>query len=137
MPRKSAASLSLVSLQGQPTRLQPPASLSTAERKAFVEIVTSSEATAFRESDKPLIVAYAQGIVLANQAAAQLQRHGAVIEGKASPWIPVFAQAMRAIGTMSMRLRLSPQSRAPNAPTRRAQVPMSVYDQMREGLLDE
>jgi hypothetical protein len=36
---------------------------------------------------------------------------------------------------MTMRLRLSPQSRAPNAPTRRAQLQQaSAYDLMRENL---
>jgi chaperonin subunit len=38
-------------------------------------------------------------------------RLGAVIDGKPSPWITVQEKAVRAMVALSMRLRLSPQSR--------------------------
>jgi hypothetical protein len=36
---------------------------------------------------------------------------GAVINGKASPWITIQEKAVRAMVALTMRLRLSPQSR--------------------------
>ncbi len=49
--------------------------------------------------------------VLNEQAARELQRGGAVVDGKPSPWIVVQEKCIRALVSLSMRLRLSPQSR--------------------------
>jgi hypothetical protein len=66
----------------------------------------------FRPSDLPLLVRYVEAAALGDQAAEQL-RLGAVINGKPSPWITVQEKAVRAMVALSMRLRLSPQSRDP------------------------
>jgi phage terminase small subunit len=108
--RKSAAALSVIPIEVKPNQLQPPGSLSEAERKVFIDIVTACEPQHFRPADLPLLVRYVEACVLADQAAEQL-RDGAVIDGKPSPWITVQEKAVRAMVALSMRLRLSPQSR--------------------------
>ena len=108
--RKSAAALSVIPIDDKPNRLEPPASLSEAERKVFIDIVTACEPQHFRAADLPLLVRYVEACVLADQAAEEL-RLGAVIDGKPSPWITVQEKAVRAMVALSMRLRLSPQSR--------------------------
>jgi phage terminase small subunit len=108
--RKSAAALSVIPVDGKPNRLQPPPSLSEAERKIFIDIVTACEPQHFRPADLPLLVRYVEACVLADQAAEQL-RLGPVIDGKPSPWVTIQEKAVRAIVALSMRLRLSPQSR--------------------------
>ena len=108
--RKSAAALAMIPIDGKPNRLQPPESLSEAESKVFIDLVTACEPQHFRPADLPLLVRYVEACVLADQAAEQL-RLGAVIEGKPSPWVTIQEKAVRAMVALSMRLRLSPQSR--------------------------
>jgi phage terminase small subunit len=108
--RKSAEALSVIPINGKPNRLQPPESLSEAERKVFVDLVTACEPQHFRPADLPLLVRYVEACILADQAAEQL-RLGAVIDGKPSPWVTIQEKAVRAMVALSMRLRLSPQSR--------------------------
>lgn len=52
-----------------------------------------------------------------------------LVKGKPSPWNGILSQANKTISMMGMRLRLSPQARAPNNPTRRT-TPMSYYERM-------
>jgi phage terminase small subunit len=110
MPRKSAAALSVIAVDGKPPRLLPPSSLSEAERKVFNQLVAACEPAHFRKSDLPLLCRYCESIVTADQAALEL-RQGAVIDGKPSPWLAVQREAIKAMVALSMRLRLSPQSR--------------------------
>jgi hypothetical protein len=49
----------------------------------------------------------------------------------ALPWLTVFEKASRALVALSMRLRLSPQARAPNNPGSKQPPPPSYYDTMR------
>jgi phage terminase small subunit len=108
--RKSAAALSVIAVDGDPDRLLPPASLSDPERIVFVDLVTACDPKQFRPSDLPLLCRYCEAAVLAEQSALELRR-GAVVDGKPSPWITVQEKAVRAMVALSMRLRLSPQSR--------------------------
>jgi phage terminase small subunit len=66
--------------------------------------------------------------VLAERAAAELRRH-TIIDGKPSPWVTVQSKAIRAMVALAMRLRLSPQSRAPTTP-RKVGEPLSAYEMM-------
>jgi hypothetical protein len=84
--RKSAAALAVPSVNGKGPRLEPPASLSKAERSVFVGLVTACDPDHFRASDLPLLVRYTESIVLADRAALEL-RKGAVVKGKSSPWL--------------------------------------------------
>ena len=111
--RKSADAPALeavVSVNGKGRLLEPPASLSKAEHSVFVGLVTACDPDHFRASDLPLLVRYTESIVLADQAALELRR-GAVVKGKSSPWLAVQREAIKAMVALSMRLRLSPQSR--------------------------
>jgi phage terminase small subunit len=117
MPRKSVAALSVIPVDGPSPRVHPPATLDKREREVFIELVNAADSRHFRESDLPLLVAYVQAIVLADKAAAEL-RKGAVLKGKASPWLSIQERAIKHMVALSMRLRLSPQARGPNLPSR-------------------
>jgi hypothetical protein len=111
MPRRSAASLQFSSLLGASERLRPPPELDEPERKIFVDLVSSSKAEHFRSSDMPLLAAYCRAIALERRSAAALNAG----DDKA---LAKWEKAMKAMVALSMRLRLSPQARAPNNPTR-------------------
>ena len=108
--RKSGAGLGILQVDGKPNRLNPPSSLSAAERAIFFGVVAGCDRDHFRPSDLPLLVRYVEAAALGDQAAEQL-RLGVVINGKPSPWITVQEKSVRAMVALSMRLRLSPQSR--------------------------
>ena len=129
MPRKSAASLSIITPSGPPNRLRPPTSLSAAERAAFLDIVGACDPNKFHPSDTALLCRYSEAIVLAERAAKEL-RKSPVVKGKLSPWITVQEKAVRAMVSLSMRLRLSPQARAPNNPGNKPR-PLSYYEKIR------
>ena len=108
--RTSAAELSIIGVDGQSARPSPPAALSEPERELFSSIVDGCDAEHFRQTDLPLLSRYCEAAVLAEQAALEL-RNGAVLNGKPSPWIVIQEKCVRAMVSLSMRLRLSPQSR--------------------------
>jgi hypothetical protein len=76
----------------------------------FVDLVAASDPEHFRSSDLPLLVRYVESIVLADRAASEL-RKGAVVKGKTSPWLAIQRETIKAMVALSIRLRLSPQSR--------------------------
>jgi phage terminase small subunit len=125
MPRRSAASFVIPSVTGAPPRLSPPADLSETERAVFIDLVASSKAEHFRPSDLPLLSAYCRCIVLERRSAQEL----AAGDHKA---LARWEKATKAMVALSMRLRLSPKSRAPNNPSRPSQPEpvMSYYDRM-------
>jgi hypothetical protein len=127
MPRRSAASAQLAIVPGTPQRLRPPPELSATERKIFAELVASSKPDHFRASDLPLLCAYCRAIALERHSAKAL----AAGDDKA---LPRWTQAGKAMVALSMRLRLSPQARAPNNPTRpqpQSHAAVSYYDRAR------
>ena len=108
--RKSAASFEVISVDGSPDRLQPPDHLSADERQRFVDIVAACDARHFRPSDVSLLSRYCEADGLAERAAKEL-RENPVIDGRPSPWLAVQEKSVRALTALSIRLRLSPQSR--------------------------
>jgi phage terminase small subunit len=108
--RKSAEALTAIALDGESPLPAPPASLSEPEREMFATIVAGCDAGHFRQTDLPLLSRYCEAAVLAERAALEL-RNGAVVDGKPSPWIVIQEKCVRAMVSLSMRLRLSPQSR--------------------------
>jgi hypothetical protein len=62
--------------------------MSEPERRIFVDLVAASSADHFRPSDLPLLCRYCEAIDLAERAAREL-RKGAVVNGRASPWLVV------------------------------------------------
>jgi hypothetical protein len=126
MPRPSSASLSFPGVTGAPSRLAPPPDLGPDERQVFCDLVGSSKPDAFRDSDQPLLSAYCRAIVLERSAAAEL----AGGDGKA---LAKWNGAVKAVVALSMRLRLSPQSRQPHTPGRaggKVEPTMSYYQRM-------
>ncbi len=108
--RISTAALSTIAIEEQSTRPSPPANLCEPDRELFAAIISGCASDHFRQTDVPLLARYCEAAVLAEKAALEL-RSGAVIDGKPSPWIVVQEKAVRAMVALSMRLRLSPQSR--------------------------
>jgi len=128
MPRKSAAELTVIPLDQRLSRLRPPANLSEPERNIFVDLVTACPARHFQQSDMPLLIRYVETAALADQAAEHIRSEGAVVGGRLSPWVTAQEKAIRALTALSMRLRLSPQARQPNNPSRKS--PVSYYERM-------
>ena len=130
MPRRSSASFSVISVDGTPPRLSPPADLGELERKTFLDIVLACKLSHFQPSDLPLLAAYCRAIVLERQASNALAVAGHVTEdGRVSPWMKVWEQASKAMLSLAHRLRLSPQGRSPTVPQRSQSG--SYYDRMR------
>ena len=108
--RKSAASFEVPNVDGSPDRLQPPDHLSADERRRFVDIVGNCDARHFRPSDTTLLVRFIEADSLAERAAKEL-RTNPVIDGRPSPWLAVQEKSVRALVSLSVRLRLGPLSR--------------------------
>jgi len=122
MPRKSAAELAMTPVAILPSRLKPPVTLSPSAHKEFMRIVTSEPAAHFKESDLSLLVQYCEAVALAERAVKELQRDDAP-----ACWLTRWEKATRAMTALLLRLRLSPQSRAPNNPKRET---MTWYEKM-------
>ena len=103
--RISAAALSVLSVDGQQARPFPPACLSEPERELFASIVGGCDGDHFRQTDLPLLSRYCEAAILAERAAREL-RNGAVVDGRPSPWVVVQEKCVRAMVSLSMRLRL-------------------------------
>jgi len=128
MPRKSAASLSVVPLDSRNVRLKPPANLPELEKALFVSLVAANPPQHFRESDMPLLVQYCNACILSERAMDEL-RAEPIINNRSTAWLTVFEKASRAMVALSMRLRLSPQARAPNNSGARPTPRLSAYEQ--------
>jgi hypothetical protein len=116
MPRRSFSSTLVPDVDGQPPRLEPPPSLSAAERNVFNDLVAACDKKHLRGSDAPLLSSYCRAIVFEQQAAKRLEQNP--LDTKA---LALWEKATRAIVSLSMRLRLSPQSRQTARATGRQQ----------------
>lgn len=92
-------------------RLDPPKGLSKAATTVFRAIVAATDPAHFTKSDLPLLTQYAGACAMAAEAQQHLDADGAVVGGRASPWLIVQEKSVRAMTALSLRLRLSPQSR--------------------------
>jgi phage terminase small subunit len=121
--RKSGADLTTVRVDGQPNRLKPPPSFSTLEAEVFRELVAACDARHFTRADLPLLAAYCAAVVLERRATRELQR-APVEGGKMSPWALIQEKQVRALVSLSLRLRLCPSARTdPRTAARRANGP--------------
>jgi hypothetical protein len=118
--RKSAAELEMEPLmrRAEPTRVQPPASLSEAARGAFLDLVVSCDPEHFEDSDVTLLARYANAVVFSEQAEAQLQANPD--DAKA---LTLWEKATRTMSGLALRLRLGPQSRREKAKAPRRSIP--------------
>jgi phage terminase small subunit len=92
-------------------RLGPPDHLSPDARRRFIELVGACDPGHFRRADLPLLVRYVEADAMAERAERELATSGGVANGKPDPWLYVYEKAVRAMVALSMRLRISPQSR--------------------------
>ena len=113
MPRLSADEVAAAGFRtdGKPLRLVCRLDAPQAVREAFLRIVESVDTTHFAAADAPLIERYAEAVLQAERAAAELEASGAVVNGKVSPWLIVQEKAHRAAVALAGKLRLSPVSR--------------------------
>jgi phage terminase small subunit len=114
--------------RGADARLMPPKHLPERAREVFVDLVLANRPDFFTPSDLPLLCRYAEATEMAERAAGAMAKTP-IVDGKPSPWIAIHGQMTKAMSALSMRLRLSPQARQPNRPTR--PVETSYYDRMR------
>jgi phage terminase small subunit len=113
MPRPGASAYIRPVVGSLPQRLKPPDSLSAGARAVFLQVVMAERAEHFRQSDLALLTQYCEAAALAERAIEKLQRDNA-----AAHWLDVWQAALKAMKDLAMRLRLAPQSRQPNNPTR-------------------
>jgi hypothetical protein len=74
------------------------------------------------------LAAYSQVAVLARQAAAELTANP-VVNGKVSPWLATHTTHVRLLAQLSVRLKLGPRARRPDARrVSKAPSPPSYYD---------
>jgi phage terminase small subunit len=98
---------------GPPPRLTPPEGLSEGARAEFLRVVACEKPTHFTPSDLSMLVQYCEATALAGRAIVRLQDDAA-----GRQWLNKWATAVRTMKDLAMRLRLSPQSRQANNPTR-------------------
>jgi phage terminase small subunit len=99
----------------------------------FRDLVAGTGPEHFVATDLPLLARYAEAVALAEQAERELHKRGPVMpDGRVNPWNTVLEKAGRSVVALSMRLRLSPQSRSdPKTVSRRANGPKpSAYELM-------
>jgi hypothetical protein len=120
MPRKAADAL-VVPIPTK--RLHPPPGLSEGAKVEFLRIICCEKPGHFIESDLSMLVQYCEAASLADRAMRELQ-HDAAPER----WLRAWEKAVRAMSGLALRLRLSPQSRMPNNPTRRPPERVSYYE---------
>jgi phage terminase small subunit len=129
--RKPYETSDVVAYMGSESRrLRPPTHLGPRERAVFLDLVTSVDPRQFRNSDIALLSGWSELVVMGETAAEHLRSEGMVLDGnKPSPWLRIHEQAVKGLGIMSLRLRISPQARAPKAP-KTVPAPTSYYDRM-------
>jgi hypothetical protein len=139
MPRKSAAATNVVAIDSKQVRLRPPTDMPPSERDLFARLVACNAPGHFKDSDMPLLTQYVSAAVLGERAIAELRRAPLNDEGRPSAWLAVFEKANKACVSLSMRLRLSPQARAPHTNTAkpRREPPLSAYEAMRLSNVDD
>ena len=129
MPRRSEASLTIAHIGPGPRRLEPPAELGEIEAAIFRQTVASVPYEHFTAEDMGLLCAYCRALALERRASDELAAT-ATVGSQASPWLAVYATAVRAVSTYAVRLRLGPKSRHPNNSRRMSKptAPPSYYD---------
>ena len=105
MPRKSRAVLAVVSrLADHHRRITAPDGMSPEETALFRKIVEDCHPLHFAQSDAPLLRSYCQAILLCELAFASAQQSPSAL----ADW----ERCCRTMAMLSIKLRLSPHSRA-------------------------
>ena len=105
MPRQAAAASGFAASTARPL-LKPPPDLNLWKKRPSSTSFWALQPTHFLPSDLPLIAAYAKAIVQEKIAAGELAL-AYVVDGKPSPWLPVWQASIRAVTTLARMLALS------------------------------
>ena len=134
MPRRSSASLSIIPVDGRPSRLQPPPDLDENARRLWIKLVGANAPEHFVPSDGPLLRAYCEAIAMAERAVEEMQAAGGPVraDGTLSAWFSVRERCVRQMQVLANRLRLAPSARggAKEAGREAARHQVSYYDMM-------
>ena len=130
MPRSS----SVVSLDAR--RLEPPASMTEAGRRHFLDLIDALPPTHFQPADATLLAGYCEAAAAAELAAGEMALAGGIVTkaGRLSPWFTAHALAVKTMSALALRLRLSPQARVAKASKKEPGPRLSYYEReaMRE-----
>jgi hypothetical protein len=83
------------------------------EAAIFRKVVASVPHDHFSAEAGDLLSAYCRALALERRASEELAT-AATIGGQASPWLAVYATAVRALATLTVRLRSGPKARHPS-----------------------
>jgi phage terminase small subunit len=112
MPRKSAASLTVVSsLDERRSRVSAPGHLPAEVRAVFDEITSSVSTRHLRECDSPVIAALAAAIHANREAMNAIAREGLLVDGHVNAHVAVLNTTSKLIASLSVKLRLTPTGR--------------------------
>ncbi|MBR0778739.1 hypothetical protein JQ625_28260 [Bradyrhizobium diazoefficiens] len=114
MPRQAAAAQGFAVDNSTRELLKPTADLNERERAEFANVVLGSPPSHFLPADVATISAYARAVVAERRAAGELDA-APVIDGKPSPWLPVWLGQLRACTTLARRLNIGPCGRVATA----------------------
>jgi hypothetical protein len=95
--------------------LTPPPGLTPAEKKIFISLVASVKAEHFQPGDLPLVTAYCHACALEIELARRITK-----DDKA---LVKWERVCKTMAGLSLRLRMSPQSRQPTIPGARPRNP--------------
>ena len=113
MPRPGSSAYIRPITSALPQRLKPPEGLSEGAKAEFLRVVACEKPTHFTPSDLSLLVQYCEAAALAGRAIVRLQ------DDDADPrWLSTWSTAVTMMKNLATKLRLSPQSRQANNPTR-------------------
>ncbi len=96
---RKGSKFDVINVEGEPSRLDPPADLTDGERSLFLQIVGACSPRHFVPSDLPLLTSFVQATLMARQTAGAPDKVG------------IWEKAVRVQGMLATRLRLAPQSR--------------------------
>jgi phage terminase small subunit len=112
MPRKSAASLSVVaSIDQHRERLRAPMHLPDGVKAIFEAVVGSVSATHIRPCDEPLVEALAVAVDTHRKARAAVDREGLVVDGRVNAHVAIIDRTSKLIASLSTKLKISPTGR--------------------------
>jgi hypothetical protein len=129
--RKPYATVDITPFDAPDQRLRPPDSLGPLEKRIFFHLITHVPAAQFQPADLPLVCRWCELSAVADRAAAELATGNLVTEdGRPTPWLAVHEKAVKGLVALSLRLRLSPQSRMDKSPKTQPVGTLSYYEQM-------
>jgi phage terminase small subunit len=108
--RISAAERATPVVATEPQEILTPEALSSGAQDVYQLIMGSVAEDHFADSDWPLLFHFCEGSALANTVITDLQK-----DPTNQKLLSVWTQCMKVLGSLSLRLRLSPQARRARA----------------------